>query len=96
MTPFTPPAAPSPPPAALRDVALSRIEGMQGTLRVACALVEAGRRIDLEGLDAEAARLCIAIGIMPADVARQLRPALETLRAELDRLATTLEPPEAA
>lgn len=75
---------------------MHRIEGMQGTLRVARALVEAGRVIDLDGLDAEAARLCVAIGIMPPDVAKPLRPALETLRRELDQLAAAFHSPAAA
>jgi hypothetical protein len=74
---------------------LATIESLQAMLRVATALVEAGRRIDLSGLEVEAARLCSAIGVMAQGEARPLRPALEALLRDLDRLAAALpRPPE--
>jgi hypothetical protein len=80
----------------LHGAATARIDSLRGTLQVARALVEAGRAIDLTGLDAEAARLCVAIGIMPDPVAHRLRPALEALRDDLDRLTEAFEGPHAA
>lgn len=72
---------------------LAAIESMQATLRVAAALLGAERRIDLTGLEVEAARLCTAIGLMPEAEARALRPALEVLVQDLDRLAVALPRP---
>jgi hypothetical protein len=66
------------------------IEAMDGTLLMARALVEGGRRIDLAGLDGEAARLCAAVMALDAGEARGMRPALEALRLQLDGLATRL------
>jgi len=84
------------PPALLRGAALARIDSMRGTVQVARALVEAGRVVDLAGLDAEAARLCVAIGMMPELVSKPLRQPLEALRADLDRLTEAFEGPTAA
>lgn len=86
----------TPNPAYLEQAALARIEGLQATLQVARALVESSRPIDLTGLDIEAARLCVAVGIMPVDIAHNLRPALEALRLDLDRLTAAFEPPLSA
>jgi len=84
------------PPALLRGAALARIDSMRGTVQVARALVESGRAVDLAGLDAEAARLCVAIGMMPELVSKPLRPPLEALRDDLDRLTDALDGPTAA
>jgi hypothetical protein len=69
---------------------LAAIETIRGTVQLARALAEAGRRIDLAGLDADAAVLCTAIGLMPTAAARPLRTALETLLGDLDRLTAAL------
>ncbi len=81
--------------AADRHVApvLAAIQSMQGTVSLARALTEAGRHIDLAGLDAEAARLCAAVAVLPQDAARSLRPALQALVAEVDGLAVALPAP---
>lgn len=86
----------SEPPALLRGAALARIDSMRGTVQVARALVESGRAVDLAGLDADAARLCVAIGMMPALVSRPLRQELEALRDDVDRLTEAVEGPSAA
>lgn len=70
------------------------IDSMQGTLRVAAALLEGGRSIDLEGLDVEAARLCLAVGVLPRDQAEPLRPALEALLRDLDQVTAALPRPD--
>ena len=70
--------------------ALAAIAAMERTLSVARALVEAGRRIELAGLESEAARLCAALACMPEGSAARLRPPLHALTGELDRLAGAL------
>lgn len=73
--------------AALCDVAASA-DGVVQTLRVARALINNGRVVCLEGLEAEVARLCArCLGLDRQDAA-SLRLHLLALRAELD--ATTL------
>lgn len=72
---------------------LAAIESLRAMLRITGALLQSGRRVDLAGLDAEAARLCAAIGLLPREEARPLRPALEALLRDLDRLAAALPRP---
>lgn len=69
------------------------IESMQGTLQIAAALMQSGRAVDFGGLDQEAARLCAAVGVLPQPDARPLRPALEALLRDLDRVTVALAPP---
>jgi hypothetical protein len=66
------------------------IAALDGTLAVARALVEGGRRIDLEGLEQEAAALCAAVMALGTEEARRMRPALEALRTHVDGLAATM------
>ena len=77
------------------DPAPSRaaIEEMRGTLAVARALVQAGRQVDLTGLDAGAAALCAAISMLPVEAARPMLPALVALLAEVDSLNAALSAP---
>jgi hypothetical protein len=77
----------APCPAAVVGAAIATFDG---TVVVAQALVESGRRIDLAGLEQEAAALVAAIMALDADEARRLRPALEALRAHVDGLAAKL------
>jgi hypothetical protein len=70
------------------------IEAMRGTLLMAAVLVRSGRNIDLAGLDLEAARLCTALGALPAEQAVALRPAMEALLRDVDRTAAALAPPD--
>ncbi len=66
------------------------IESLRGTLAVARALVESGRRVDLTGLDTGAAALCAAIAMLPPDSARPMLPALVALLDEVDGLGAAL------
>jgi hypothetical protein len=66
------------------------IAAFDGTLVVARALVEAGRRIDLDGLEREAVALCAAVMALDVGEARSLRPAIEALRQQIDCLAATM------
>ena len=79
------PRAPNP-----AEVMGAAIASFDGTIAVAQALVESGRRIDLTGLEQEAAVLVAALMALDAEEARRLRPALETLRAHVDGLAAKL------
>lgn len=72
---------------------LAAIESLQGTLSMARALVLAGRRVDLGGLDREAARLCAAVACMPGDSGQALLPYLLTLTREVEALSLCLAEP---
>ena len=72
------------------EVVRVAIEAMDGTLIMARALVEGGRRIDLAGLDREAGRLCAAVMALDVEEAKRLRPALEALRRQVDGLSVSL------
>lgn len=71
---------------------LGGIESMRDTLAMARALVDAGRTIDLTGLEAEAATICAAIDALPIGSADALRPAMLALVREVEALAATLRP----
>ena len=65
-------------------------DAARGTLRVARALVESRRPVDLGGLQNAIGRLCAAVfDLEPAD-GRRLRPHLEAVLAELDALEAAL------
>jgi hypothetical protein len=72
---------------------LAAIDSLSTTLAVARALVSAGRVVDLDGLEQEAARLCLALGCMAEGAAPLLRPPLHELARELDRLELALRLP---
>ncbi len=75
------------------DAVRSAIEGMEGTLVLANALVEGGRQVDLAGLDGEATALCAAVLTLAPDQGRTLRPALEALLRQVDGLSARLSTP---
>jgi hypothetical protein len=75
--------------------ALAAIQSVEGTLMLARALVEAGRRVELAGLDRDVATLCTAVLRMEPAAARGMRGAMEGLLHHLDRLARSLPRPEA-
>jgi hypothetical protein len=53
-------------------------------------MADAGQLVELDLLAMRIAVLCDAVGSLAVDKARPLRPALETLMGELDRLDFTL------
>ncbi len=79
------PLAPNP-----TEVLGAAVAAFDGTLSVARALVDSGRRIELAGLDHEATALVAAIMALDPDEARHLRPALEALRDRVDGLMARL------
>lgn len=84
--------APNPPPSGELAVqaTLAAIESLGQTLAVAHALVTAGRRIELAGLEGEAARLCVTLACLPEGAGATLRLPLRALAGELDRLIGAL------
>jgi hypothetical protein len=79
------PRAPNP-----TEVVGAAIASLDGTIAIARALVETGRRIDLAGLDHEATALVAALMALEPEDARHLRPALEALRDHVNGLAARL------
>ncbi len=79
--------------AAMGRAALSDIATMRDTLNMARALVTAGREIDLNGLEDEAAALCRAVSALPPGSAEEVLPAMRALVREVEALAATLRAP---
>ena len=66
------------------------LEQFGHTLGIARSLVQAGKQVDLTGLDAELGYVCARALDLPPDEGRGLRPELIRLRAELDALSAAL------
>lgn len=90
MTPHTPHPSPG------TVAAAAAVDDLQGTLQVARALAQGGRTIDLDGLDAQAARLCLAISLLPGPEARVFRAPLLGLIRDVDALRAALPDPGGA
>lgn len=87
-----PTAPPSPPGHHTPETlgALAAIESLRTTLAVARALVGAGRVVELDGLEQDAARLCAALACMAEGSAPLLRLPLHELTQELEQLDLAL------
>ncbi len=73
-------------PDAERNAATAMAASVTRTLRMAATLAEAGRKIDITGLENWVGRLVArTLDLEPAD-GRLLRPTLISLLADLDRL----------
>lgn len=91
LTPAEPPRLdPDPVEPPHTQAVRAAIEALDGTLALARALVEGGRRIDLGGLDRDAASLCAAALALDPEEGRRVRPALEALLRQLDALSVRL------
>jgi len=66
------------------------LEQFSHTVGIARSLVQAGRRVDLAGLEGEMGFICARTLDLPPEQGRGLRPALLALRAELDALLAAL------
>jgi hypothetical protein len=64
---------------------------LMGTLRVAQALVDCNRTVDLTGLDGAVGVLCAQILDLPPNHARALRAELLVLQADLDQLDAVMQ-----
>jgi tRNA U34 5-methylaminomethyl-2-thiouridine-forming methyltransferase MnmC len=71
--------------------AATMAEAACGTLRMARALVESRRHVDLAGLQDAVGRLCAASLDLPPEQGRALRPQLAAVLAELDALARAMQ-----
>lgn len=80
---------PDTPLAWVRDYA----DSLSRTLGLARALVEAGRRIDLAGLDSQVGLLCARALDLDPEEGRRVRPDLIALRNEIDALTALLAHP---
>lgn len=78
-----------PPSPALTGIAMV-VDTMATTLMLARALVFAGHRVDLDGVDREIGDLCAETIALPRDEGRLLRPALEGLLREIQALEEDL------
>lgn len=65
-------------------------ETMRSTVTVARALVDAGVRVDLAGLDREVSDLCADAIALPRPLGRELIGPLSRLRDEISALEQTL------
>ena len=61
------------------------------SLSTACILLEAGRSVDLFGAQDGVGQLCARILDLPPAIGVELRPLLESLRAEVDRTRLALD-----
>ena len=62
-------------------------------LSTARVLIEAGRDVDLCGMQDSVGELCARALDLPPAMGVELRPLLLTLRAEVDRTSAVLDPP---
>lgn len=94
---MAPPPRPAVPPPAEDapeiQAVLAAIRSLATTMAVARALVTSGRAVELEGLEAEAARLAAALACLEPGSAPLLRPALDDCLRELERLDLALRLP---
>ena len=65
---------------------LALADGLAKTVRIAKALLQSGRTIDLSGLDVMIGLLCARALDLPPEHGRAVRPELMTLRKETDAL----------
>ncbi len=74
------------------DAVLAATAGFEAMLSIALGLVQAGRRIDLAGLEQEAARLCAAALVCPEASYPALRAALLPLLPRVAALRAAIRP----
>ena len=64
--------------------------GLLHTVRIAAALIEAGRTVDLGGIDDLIGRLCARALDLPPEQGSKVAPDLRRLLTEIDRLHARL------
>jgi len=79
---------------ALPDTPIERVRAgacaLRRTAALARAFAEAGRPIDLAGLDGQVGLVCARALDLPPEEGREMRAELRALLAEIDALADTL------
>lgn len=89
------PTSPALPCAASRQPAAEQAaEGVARMLRLARGMVQAGRRVELDGLDQMVGRLCARCLDLPPEEGRALRPLLAALLVEIDALNASFTRPQ--
>ncbi len=66
------------------------IDRIVGALAMTRALVDAGREVDLAGLDAEIGAVCAGLPDLPREWGRASVPALRALLGHVDALRTAM------
>lgn len=74
-----------------RDAAGRELDRLMGALARARADVEAGRLVDLDGLDAGVRELCARVGALSVEEARGLRAGMVALTDDFGHLARAIE-----
>lgn len=72
------------------EIAAAAASALLATLALARGLVAGGRRVDLSGLEREAAALCAAALALPREEACTLLPSLEAIQREITALMEAL------
>ena len=72
------------------DGVIQSIDRIAGTLAVTRALVDAGRVVDLAGLDAEIGGICADTLDLPREQGRACLPALRALLGHVDALRAAM------
>lgn len=80
-------------PSAVLTAAEELADGIAATLRMARALVDSQRAVDLGGFDRMVGLLCARALDLPPEQGRALRPRLIALLADLDGLSQAIPPP---
>jgi hypothetical protein len=80
---------PTAPPAPLTEL-LGFADGVTQTLGIACGLIEAGRYVDLAGLEDQVGLLCAKALDLPPAEGRTMRAELVAVMARLDALSVAL------
>ncbi|WP_376091927.1 hypothetical protein ACE7GA_22640 [Roseomonas sp. CCTCC AB2023176] len=73
-----------------QDAVRAAAKSLGGVVTVAEGLAGAGRSLDLDGLEREAAALCGAALMLPEEDGRAIRPDLALLLAQVDSLIVRL------
>lgn len=72
------------------EIAAAAASALLATIALARGLVDGGRRVDLSGLEREAAALCATALALPREQARALLPSLEAIEREIAALMEAL------
>jgi hypothetical protein len=73
------------------DLVRTCVDQVSRTLAIARSLVQAGKQVDLTGLDAELGFVCARALDLSPEEGRAARPILMLLRSELEALAHAIE-----
>jgi hypothetical protein len=87
------PSTDGPPIRTPADAVRELADGLGQMLRIAGALIEGGREVDLAGLEGQIGLLCAKTLDLPMEEGRAMRPLLHDLLARIDTLTATIAAP---